>query len=91
MTLSTDAIRTALLDWVAQRGPDKTLCPSEVARALSAEDWRNLMPAVRAIATDLVNEGRIVVTQKGQIVDPKTARGPIRYGQPKDTGSAADT
>ncbi|MBE9112441.1 DUF3253 domain-containing protein [Nodosilinea sp. LEGE 07298] len=79
MTTSPERIRAALLDLVAQRGPNKTICPSEVARALSAEHWRTLMPAVRKIGCELVFEGRIVATQKGQVVDPKTARGPIRY------------
>ncbi|PSN12121.1 DUF3253 domain-containing protein [filamentous cyanobacterium CCT1] len=83
MTLAKDVIRATLLDLVAQRGPDKTICPSEVARILSPGDWRSLMPTVRAIAQELEAEGHIVVTQKGQVVDPKHARGPIRYRQAK--------
>jgi hypothetical protein len=79
-----DRIRVTLLDLVAQRGPTKTICPSEVARALSAEGWRDLMPAVRQVGCTLAGEGRIVVTQKGQAVDPETAKGPIRYGQGKE-------
>lgn len=80
MTVSAD-VRTTLLGLLAQRGPDKTICPSEVARALSPENWRELMPAVREVGAELVAEGEIVVRQQGQVVDPKTAKGPIRYGQ----------
>ncbi|WP_035985203.1 DUF3253 domain-containing protein [Leptolyngbya sp. KIOST-1] len=83
MTLAAEHIRATLLDLIAQRGPDKTICPSEVARALRANDWRSLMPAVREVGQALAEEGRVVVTQRGQIVDPQTARGPVRYGQPK--------
>lgn len=55
------------------RGVDKTFCPSEVARSL-AEDWRPLMPRVRAIAATLP----LVATQSGHDVDPVSAAGPIR-------------
>ena len=58
-----------------RRGPGKTFCPSEVARAV-AEDWRPLMPAVRRVAAELP----LSATQTGQPVDPRDARGPIRLG-----------
>lgn len=80
MTVSVD-LRATLLRLLAQRGPGRTICPSEVARALSPENWRELMPAVREVGAELVAEGEIVVRQQGQVVNPKTARGPIRYGQ----------
>jgi Protein of unknown function (DUF3253) len=86
MTASSD-LRTTLLGLLNQRGPGKTICPSEVARALSPEDWRELMPTVREIGVELAAEGQIVVRQRGQVVNPKTARGPIRYGL---ANSAAD-
>ena len=38
------------------------------------------MPAVRGVAAALQGGGAIVVTQKGQPVDPLTAKGPIRLG-----------
>jgi hypothetical protein len=41
-------------------------------------DWRPLMAPARAAARRLVELGRIVITQKGRIVDPATAKGPIR-------------
>ena len=76
-----DTIRAAILTAVDQRGPGKTLCPSEVARALS-DDWRALMPVVRAVAAAMTDEGHIVTTQKGRSIDARTARGPIRLGLP---------
>ncbi|MEM9804766.1 MAG: DUF3253 domain-containing protein [Cyanobacteria bacterium P01_D01_bin.56] len=77
--ISTDTIRQRLLDKVHQRGMDKTICPSEVARALDNEQWRDLMDAIRAVGQTLAAEGKIVVTQRGQVVNPNTAKGPIRY------------
>ena len=75
----TKSIRQCLLAQVHRRGVHKTICPSEVARALGGEQWRDLMEAVRAVGCELAAEGTIVVTQKGQVVDPERAKGPIRY------------
>jgi len=73
-----EEIRAALLALAEARAPG-TLCPSEVARAMSP-DWRALMPMVRGVAAELHEGGVIVVTQKGQPVDPLHAKGPIRLG-----------
>jgi hypothetical protein len=70
----SDRIRAAILDLALQRGREKSICPSEVAKALS-EDWRPLMPEVRAVAAAMPE---IMATQGGVEVDPMTARGPIR-------------
>lgn len=70
----TDRIRAAILDLALQRGRTKSLCPSDVAKALDA-DWRGLMPEVRAVAGTMPE---ILATQGGGEVDPVTARGPIR-------------
>jgi hypothetical protein len=67
-------IRAALIDLALQRGAGKSFCPSEAARAL-ASDWRPLMPEVRRVAATL---SEIEALQKGQPVDPLTAKGPIR-------------
>ncbi|TGO04769.1 DUF3253 domain-containing protein [Serinibacter arcticus] len=58
-----------------------TTCPSDVARIVGGEDWRALMPAVRRVAEQLVAEGAVVVTQKGEPV-PTPWRGPVRIGLP---------
>ena len=77
-------IETAILDILAQRAPGKSICPSEVARAL-ASDWRPLMPEVRATSARMAAEGRLRITQKDVEIDPEIARGPIRLGLPKTT------
>ena len=60
-----------------QRGDGKTICPSEV---LSPEEKQNKekMELVRQAARRLVAKGHILITQKGQIVDPSLAKGAIR-------------
>jgi hypothetical protein len=79
----------AILDLIAARGPEKTICPSEAARALAGdEDFRPYMEPVRDAAAQLADQGRIVVTQKGRRVAIGEARGPIRLGHAKQ--EAAD-
>lgn len=88
MKPSRNSIEAEIAAQVAKRGAGKTICPSEVARAL-ADDWRDLMPEVRAVAGAMVRAGRIVATQGGAVVDPEAAQGPIRLGppaKPQETG-----
>ncbi|GLZ43653.1 DUF3253 domain-containing protein [Actinokineospora sp. NBRC 105648] len=75
----TDAdIATAIRARLARCAPGTTACPSEVARALSADDWRDLMEPVRAVAARMAAAGELEITQHGEPVDPSTARGPVR-------------
>ncbi|WP_116450761.1 DUF3253 domain-containing protein [Blastococcus litoris] len=61
-----------------QRRPDASICPSEAARAVDPEGWRELMPEARAAAGRLAAAGEVEVTQGGAVVDVGTARGPVR-------------
>ncbi|MGY1682499.1 DUF3253 domain-containing protein [Geodermatophilus sp. SYSU D01176] len=65
----------ALLD---DRRAGATICPSAAARAVDPDRWRELMPAVRAAAGRLAAAGQVEVTQRGEVVDVATARGPVR-------------
>lgn len=67
----------AMLALCEARAPHRSCCPSEVARA-QAEDWRPLMPRIRALAAVLQAQGRLRVLQQGREVDALHARGPIR-------------
>jgi hypothetical protein len=71
-------LRAIILELLERRGRDKTICPSDAARALAGKDFRPLMDAARAAAADLVASGEIEVTQRGEVVDIAQARGPIR-------------
>ncbi|RYE35842.1 MAG: DUF3253 domain-containing protein [Sphingobacteriaceae bacterium] len=61
-----------------QRGVDKTICPSEVARNLFPENWRDQMQNIRNAAFELQVENQVQVLQKGKSVDPETSKGPVR-------------
>jgi hypothetical protein len=77
----TEAIEQEILRQTAERGPGKSICPSEVARALAPEEdaWRRLMGPVRAAAIRLARQGKVEVLRKGKPVDPDAEiRGVIR-------------
>jgi hypothetical protein len=67
-----------ILSMLAARASTATICPSDVARAAAPDEWRPLMEAVRRAARRLVAAGEIEITQGGRVVDPLTARGPVR-------------
>ena len=60
------------------RRPGASICPSDAARDLDPAGWRDLMPAARAAAGRLAAAGQVEVTQRGEVVDVATARGPVR-------------
>jgi len=69
-----------------ERGPEKTFCPSEAARALGGphpDGWGPLMMPVRKAAILLADEGRIVIYRKGRPVDPHDFKGVYRLGLPR--------
>lgn len=75
-------IREAFAALLAERSPEATLCPSEVARRVfPREEWRERMGLVREVGHGMVEEGTLVIRQRGEIVAPDAARGPIRYGR----------
>jgi len=72
------SISKAILDMATERGVDKTICPSEVARVLFDTQWRKHMDDVRQAAVKLQEQGKVSITQKGELVDVNHIKGPIR-------------
>jgi hypothetical protein len=67
----------------------KTICPSEIARALSTEElraldasgWRDTMDDIRQMVWERKEAGEVEIMQKGGVVDVGSLvdiRGPIR-------------
>ncbi len=75
---ATETTEAAILELLAQRARDATICPSEAARLVGGDAWREHMEPVRDAARRLAARGIIEVTQGGQVVDAAAARGPIR-------------
>lgn len=70
-------IEATILALTAQRGPAKSICPSEVARALRP-DWQPLLGEVRRAACRLAATGQIDILRKGHVVAPEGVKGVIR-------------
>jgi hypothetical protein len=72
-------LRSSILALTKHRGPDSSICPSEAARAIGGEEWRELMEDARELARQLAKSGDVQITQRGEVLDPDGAwNGPIR-------------
>ncbi|WP_082951133.1 DUF3253 domain-containing protein [Mycobacterium mantenii] len=61
------------------RGPKSSICPSDAARAVGGDGWRELLDEARAAARRLARSGDVQITQRGSVVDPDGDwSGPIR-------------
>jgi len=75
---ATRALEAAIVDLLRRRAGGTTIGPSEAARHVDPDGWRDLMESARSAARRLVASGEVVVVQRGRVVDPSTAKGPIR-------------
>lgn len=78
MNHELSSISQTILTMATDRGADKTICPSEVARAMFDTEWRKHMDEVRQAAIVLQQECKVIITQKGEPVDVDYIKGPIR-------------
>jgi hypothetical protein len=72
------ALEQAILSLLKSRAATSSICPSEAARLVFPADWAKQMEPARQAARRLVARGVIEITQQGKVVDPSTAKGPIR-------------
>lgn len=72
-------VEAEMMRLLEERGKQKSICPSDPVRLLFPEElWRDHMETARMAARRLVAQGKAEILQKGQVMDPSTARGPIR-------------
>lgn len=74
-------LEAAILELLAARAADASMCPSEAARAVFGENFHSHMEDARRAARRLSHRGVTVITQKGRAVDPASFRGPIRIAR----------
>ena len=85
--MPTSDARNATLALLAARPPGATVCPSEVARAIytrvstgaTSSGWRNDMPNVHAAVDELLAEGLVKLSWKGNQLERRV--GPYRIGR----------
>jgi Protein of unknown function (DUF3253) len=74
-------IERATLELLGKRLSTQSICPSEIARLLAQppEDWRDLMPDIRQVASQLALQDRVRITRGKTILEPRDMEnGPIR-------------
>lgn len=77
------AAREAILSLVHERGRAKTICPSEAARRIDPDGWRDHMKIVRAVAEDMAQAGEVRFLRKGKpVADVRALKGIYRLGLP---------
>jgi hypothetical protein len=80
--MTTDPAEQAILDLVTERGPEKSICPTDAARKLAGDAagmaWRSKLSPVRLAAMRLAKAGKIEILRKGKKIDPADAKGVIR-------------
>jgi len=82
-TPTDDEIAQAIEALLRSRAATSSICPSDAARRLRADEWRPLMPAIRRVAATLARDGRLQITQGDRQLDAGAiergeVRGPIR-------------
>ena len=65
-------------------GEKASVAPRDVAQALTkdGEDWRKFLPRIRAQATILHGEDKLVFVRKRKIVPPEGLKGVYRLARP---------
>lgn len=76
--IGPEAIEAEIIQRTTERGVGKSICPSEVARALAPEKWQPLMGPIRQVAARLATAGRIDILRKGKPIAPDAIHGVIR-------------
>lgn len=77
------ALEAAIAELLDARARTSSTCPSESARRVAPDAWRPLMEPARRAARRMVARGEAEITQGGTVVDPSTAKGPIRIRRPR--------
>lgn len=75
------SIRECLLELLANRGPSRSVCPSEVAQTLGGRigcPWQDLMRPVRTVGAALAESGVLEAFQDDRVVNLREVRGPVR-------------
>ena len=76
------SIDDAIFALLAEREAGQSISPSEAAQAVDPDDWRRLLPQVRATAVGLARQGRLVILRKGRPADPDALKGVYRLRLP---------
>jgi hypothetical protein len=75
------ALEATILRLLVERGAEKSISPTEVARTLAGDqpdNWGPLMTPIRAASVRLARAGKLIILRKGRPVDPEDFKGVYR-------------
>lgn len=73
----TERIEAEIVRQAGACAPGRSVCPTDIARALQP-DWHAVLGQVRRAAVELARAGRIEILRKGKPVPPEGVKGVIR-------------
>ena len=87
MTQPDDNVRQVILEQIAVA---KRVAPRDVAQVLAGdgEDWRRYLPRIRAEATRLYHEEKLLFIRKKKSVSPEGLKGVFRLAAPDQDAEA---
>lgn len=70
--MDKEKIRKTILEEVQKCEPNRSICPSQVAKALEPDEglWRRELRKIRQVAQDMAQNGEIDILRKGKPQDP---------------------
>ncbi len=71
-------LEATIASLLAARARGATICPSEACQVVFGDVEADHMERTRRAARRLVARGQLELTQRGAVVDPSRAKGPIR-------------
>ena len=72
-------IEAAARALLRSRRPDRSICPSDVARIAGGTMWRKLLPVVRDRAVVMTERGELEILRGGRVVKKNQTEGVLRY------------
>ena len=75
-------VEATIIELLAGAPGGRSLSPEQVARAAAGDDWRRLLPHVRATAVTMARNGQLVILRHGKPVDPDAFKGVYRLKAP---------
>lgn len=78
-----DKVSDAVLALLAAREANGSVCPSEIARAITpGTNWRSAMPSIHAAVDKLLAEDLVQLSWKGEPLAER--KGPYRISRPTE-------
>lgn len=73
--VSDELLYDTILQMVADAGPEKSVAPTAIARALDEYSWQSLLKRLRITAVRQAKAGLINIMRKGKPADPDDFKG----------------